>query len=74
MLLMLTIPRARGRLKKGRYADIVLLDMSNLKIMSDGLEPRRYPRGVELVFVNGVKIVERDNHTNARPTNVLRRG
>jgi len=66
--------KERGRLKTGYYADIVLLDMPNLKILSDKLEPRRYPKGIEYVFVNGTKVVEKGKHTNARPAKVLRRG
>ena len=65
--------KKRGKLKIGYHADIVLLDMSNIKVMSDGLEPRRYPRGVEYVFVNGNKVVEKGKHTGAKPGKVILR-
>jgi N-acyl-D-amino-acid deacylase len=63
----------RGMLKPGYHADIVLLDMDNLRVMSDILEPRRYPKGVSYVFVNGEKVVEKGKHTGARSGMVLRK-
>jgi len=65
--------KGRGKLKSGFYADIVLIDMPNLKLMSDSLEQRRYPKGIEYVIVNGTKVVEKGEHTSARPGKVLRR-
>jgi len=63
----------RGVLQEGSYADIVLMDMPTLKILGDELEPRRYPRGIEYVFVNGVLVVEKGNNTGERPGRVLKR-
>jgi len=63
----------RGALKEGGYADIVLLDVPGLKVLSTEMETRRHPEGVEYVFVNGEAVVERGRHTDARPGRVLKR-
>jgi len=65
--------KGRGVITEGCYADIVLMDLSNLKVLGDELEPRRYPKGIEHVFVNGVLVVEHSEHTGARSGRVLKR-
>jgi len=65
--------KGRGVIEAGSYADIVLMDLTNLKILADALEPRRYPKGIEYVFVNGVTVVEKGEHTGATLGRVLRR-
>jgi N-acyl-D-amino-acid deacylase len=65
--------KGRGLLAPGSYADIVLIDMPNLKVMSTAMDPRFYPRGIEHVFVNGAKVVDKGNHTGVRSGKVLRR-
>ena len=64
----------RGVLKPGSYADIVLFDLDGLKVLGDPLEPRRYPKGIEYVFVNGVAVVEKGEHAGATPGRVVKRG
>ncbi len=63
----------RGVLKKGGYADIVLMDLPNLKVMGDEIETRRHPKGIDYVFVNGEAVVEEGRHTGARSGKVLKR-
>ena len=63
----------RGILQEGSYADIVLMDLPNLEVLGNELEPRKYPKGIEYVFVNGTTVVEKGKHTGARPGKVLRR-
>lgn len=63
----------RGVISEGNYADIVLMDLPNLKVLGDELEPRRYPKGIEHVFVNGVAVVQEGKHTGATPGRVLKR-
>jgi len=65
--------KKRGTLKKGNYADIVLLDFSNLKVTGTPLEPIKQPKGIEYVFVNGKTVVEKGKHTGTRPGRVLKR-
>jgi len=61
----------RGVLKEGGYADIVLMDISKLKVLSDELETRKHPNGVEYVLVNGDVVVRKGKHTGATPGQVL---
>jgi N-acyl-D-amino-acid deacylase len=63
----------RGILKPNYYADIVLLDLPNLKAMSRNTDPRIHPQGIEYVFVNGKKVVENGKHTGERPGKILKR-
>jgi N-acyl-D-amino-acid deacylase len=63
----------RGTIEVGSYADILLIDWSRLKMMSTPKEPRQYPIGFEYVFVNGVIVIEKDRHTDAKPGRILRR-
>jgi N-acyl-D-aspartate/D-glutamate deacylase len=63
----------RGLLKANYYADIVLLDIPNLKAMSSNTDPRKHPQGIEYVYVNGEKVVEKGKHTGKRPGRILRR-
>ena len=65
--------QGRGTLTKGSYADIVLMDLNKLKVMGTALEPRKKPRGIEYVVVNGEVVVEKGKHTGATPGKVLRK-
>jgi len=65
--------KGRGVIKKGGYADIVLIDLPRLKIVGNAMEPRRYPKGIEYVFVNGTAVVEKGKHTRATPGKVLKK-
>mgnify|MGYP006281349513 FL=1 len=64
----------RGALMVDGFADIVLMDLPNLNVTADEIEPRRYPEGIEYVFVNGEPVVKEGKHTGGRPGRVLRRG
>jgi len=63
----------RGRITPGSYADIVLFDLDGLKVLGDPIEPRRYPEGIEYVFVNGTTVVEKGKHTGAAPGKIIKR-
>jgi len=65
--------KGRGVIKEGCFADIVLMDLPNLKVMGTPLESRQPPRGIEYVFVNGEAVVRNARHTGATPGRVLRR-
>ena len=75
--------RDRGTLKKGSFADMVIMD--ELTIGSNPITIRNDlplgaqrlfadATGIESVFCNGKKIVHQGNFTNARPGNLLRSG
>jgi len=63
----------RGVIKKGGYADIVLIDLPHLKVVGNAMEPRRHPKGIEYVLVNGTAVVEKGKHTGATPGKVLKK-
>jgi N-acyl-D-aspartate/D-glutamate deacylase len=65
--------KGRGVIKVGAFADIVLMDLPNLKVTGTPLEPRKQPTGIKYVVVNGVTVVEKATHTGAKPGRVLRR-
>ncbi len=65
--------KGRGVIETGAFADIVLMDFPHLKVLGDALEPRRYPEGIEYVFVNGTAVVKKGKHTGATPGKVLGR-
>ncbi|TRO62874.1 hypothetical protein E2P71_00030, partial [Candidatus Bathyarchaeota archaeon] len=49
--------KGRGTLIVGGYADIVLMDLPNLKVTANEVEPRKHPEGIKYVFVNGEPVV-----------------
>ncbi len=65
--------KGRGVIQKGVYADVVLMSLKKLRVLGTELEPRKHPRGIEYVFVNGEAVVDEGRHTGARPGRVLRR-
>lgn len=65
--------KGRGRITLGSYADITLLDYDKLEVTGDAIEPRKYPKGIEYVFVNGVPVVEKGKHTGKTPGIAVKR-
>jgi len=65
--------RDRGVLRKGAYADIVVMNPETVTDLGDQLNPCRYPKGIEHVIVNGVLVVEESRHAGARPGKILYR-
>jgi len=72
----------RGLLRPGAWADLVVFDLERLHDRATNLYPHaypfenyphRYPQGIDYVFVNGVLVVDGENHTGALPGWVLRR-
>jgi len=63
----------RGMLVNGAYADLVVMNPETIEDMGTQIEPRRYPKGIEHVFVNGVQVVEKGKHTGAMPGKILYR-
>lgn len=66
--------RERGLLRRGQWADVVVLDPHTVLDAATFVDPHRYARGVEHVLVNGVQVVRDGEHTGALPGHVLRRG
>lgn len=64
--------RDRGRIARGKKADLVVFDAPVVKDIATFEDPQRYPVGISFVLVNGVPVVENGGHTGARPGRILR--
>lgn len=62
----------RGRLKAGNFADIVVFDPARVADRATYDRPHQYATGVEAVLVNGMPVLERGEHTGAKPGRALR--
>lgn len=61
----------RGQIKPGYAADLVLFDAATVGDRATFDKPHAFPAGVPYVFVNGIAVVRSDEHTGARPGQVL---
>jgi N-acyl-D-aspartate/D-glutamate deacylase len=59
--------RDRGQLREGFVADIVLFDPKTVKDTNTYAKPKSYATGVPYVLVNGVLVIDKNEHTGARP-------
>jgi N-acyl-D-amino-acid deacylase len=57
----------RGRLQKGKAADVVVLDTENLVDETSDDQPQAYPGGIALVVVNGQVVLQDGEHTGVLP-------
>ncbi|MBD3173033.1 amidohydrolase family protein [Candidatus Bathyarchaeota archaeon] len=62
-----------GKITPGSHADITIFDYAKLEVMGTPVEPRQHPKGIEYVFVNGVAVVEKGEHTGATPGRIVKR-
>ncbi len=62
-----------GVIKEGSFADIVLMDLPNMKVTATPLEARNQPKGIEYVIVNGVTVVKKAKHTGTIPGRIIKR-
>jgi N-acyl-D-amino-acid deacylase len=62
----------RGLLRVGLWADVMIWDLDEIKDNSTWERPRRYPRGISRVYVNGSLTVHDNVHTGALDGKVLR--
>lgn len=62
-----------GKIIPGSHADITIFDYAKLEVMGTPVEPRQHPKGIEYVFVNGVAVVEKGEHTGATPGRIVKR-
>jgi N-acyl-D-aspartate/D-glutamate deacylase len=66
--------RDRGELRTGMFADVTIFDPEKVIDRATYTEPFQYSEGIEYVFVNGQLVLERGQHTGAKPGRVLRHG
>jgi len=63
----------RGVLRPGAYADLVVFDPDQIADTATFEQPKRYPRGIETVIVNGRVVLHRGERTRERPGRPLLR-
>jgi len=63
---------ARGALRPGHFADIVVFDPDAVADLATYAEPHRFALGMQHVFVNGVQVLADGEHTGATPGRVVR--
>ncbi|MEW6545582.1 MAG: amidohydrolase family protein [Bacillota bacterium] len=63
----------RGVIREGAWADLVVFDPEVIDEGGDYLEPRRYPRGIRWVLVNGQVVVEDGVQHEVRAGRILAR-
>ncbi|MEP7380816.1 MAG: D-aminoacylase [Gemmatimonadota bacterium] len=64
--------RDRGLLREGMFADVVIFDPATIIDLATPERPHQISRGVEEVWVNGVRVLRHGRHTNAKPGRALR--
>jgi N-acyl-D-amino-acid deacylase len=64
----------RGQLRDGMAADVVVFDPATVAETNSFEKPKSYARGVPYVLVNGVLVIDKGEHTGARPGRALRHG
>ena len=61
----------RGVIREGAWADLVLFDAQTVADKATYADPHQYPEGIPYVVVNGVVVIDQDQHTGALPGQVL---
>jgi N-acyl-D-aspartate/D-glutamate deacylase len=61
----------RGLLRPGMWADVTVFDAARIIDNATYEKPHQYATGVEYVIVNGKVVLDRGNHTGARPGTIL---
>ena len=62
---------ARGQLREGFAADVVVFDPARVRDTATFEKPKSYAEGVPFVIVNGVIVIDNNQHTGARPGRAL---
>ena len=62
----------RGQIKTGLAADIAVFDPAKVGETNSFEKPKSYATGVPYVLVNGVVVIDKGQHTGARPGKALR--
>ncbi|MFQ5926737.1 MAG: amidohydrolase family protein [Terriglobia bacterium] len=64
--------RARGLLREGMYADVVVFDPDTIADRATFENPHQLSVGMRYVFVNGTAVVRDAQHTGAKPGRIVR--
>jgi N-acyl-D-amino-acid deacylase len=63
----------RGRIARGKKADLVVFDAARVKDEATFERPHQFASGIPYVVVNGMVVVDNGKHTGAKPGRALRR-
>ncbi|KAA3661931.1 MAG: hypothetical protein DWQ10_03560, partial [Calditrichaeota bacterium] len=61
----------RGRLVAGNWADITIFDPDKVQDNATFEKPKKFSSGFHFVLVNGVVVLENDEHLGEKPGVVL---
>ena len=61
----------RGRLTPGYAADIVIMDLPNVKETATFTDPHQYPKGISHVIVNGEIVIKDEEYTGKTPGKMI---
>ena len=61
----------RGQIHVGFAADLVVFDPAKVHETNSFERPKSYPLGIPYVLVNGVPVIDKGEHTGARPGRVV---
>lgn len=64
----------RGKIEKGFYADIAVIDLENLRDTATYIDPHQYATGVRHLLVNGVSTIADGRATNESGGAILQHG
>jgi N-acyl-D-amino-acid deacylase len=64
--------KRRGSLQQGYFADLVIFDPTKIQDNATFEKPHQYATGMVHVFVNGTQVLEKGEHTGAKPGRVVR--
>lgn len=62
----------RGKLMKGKAADIVIFNYDFIQDKATFTEPHQYPNGIPYVIVNGELVINNGEHTGAMPGKIIK--
>src|SRR5918995_7139092 len=62
----------RGKLEPGAAADVAIFDPATVGETNSFEKPKSYAKGVPYVVVNGVVVIDKGEHTGARPGKPIR--
>ena len=61
----------RGRLTPGYAADVVIMDLPDVKEKATFADPHQYPKGISHVIVNGEIVVENEKYNGSTPGQMI---
>jgi N-acyl-D-amino-acid deacylase len=62
----------RGVIEEDMWADLVIFDATSIADTATFEAPHTYPKGIAYVLVNGIIVIDKENHTGALPGKALK--